>query len=117
MLSKKCMFVMCPDDDELSLYMSLPKANYGDVNSLDWWRRHALTLPNVSLMARQYLASPATSASVERLFSRAGRYHDALKKRTKDTTIETLLIVAQNVYKDRKKIVRAETDAQVINIA
>ena len=53
--------------------------------------------PDLSRMARQYLAAPASSAGVERLFSRAGRYHDDKKKRTTDEHIETLLIVAKNV--------------------
>ena len=42
----------------------------------------------------QPLVSPA---GVERLFSRAGRYHDDKKKRTTDEHIETLLTVAKNM--------------------
>ena len=79
--------------------MQYPQAVWGEVNSLAWWKKHASHLPHVAKMARQYLAAPATSAAVERLFSRAGRYHDALKKNTKDTNIETLLLVACNVCK------------------
>ena len=48
-------------------------------------------------MVRQYLAALASSAGVERLFSRAGRYHDDKKKSTTDEHIETLLIVAKNI--------------------
>ena len=40
---------------------------------LEWWSKHEARMPNLSRMARQFLAVPACSASVERLFSLAGR--------------------------------------------
>ena len=41
---------------------------------LAWWRDTAPKhYPNVARMARQFLGCPATSAVVERLFSKAGR--------------------------------------------
>jgi hypothetical protein len=36
---------------------------------LAWWKSQSETYPNLSKMARVYLAVPATSASSERLFS------------------------------------------------
>ncbi len=38
---------------------------------LGWWRLKSETYPSVSRMARDYLAIPASSASVEREFSDA----------------------------------------------
>jgi hypothetical protein len=38
-------------------------------NILMWWKVHAVRFPYLSRLARRYLAMPATSASVERLFS------------------------------------------------
>ena len=40
-------------------------------NVMEWWRRHRSVFTNLSKTARQYLATPATSAGVERLFSAA----------------------------------------------
>ncbi|GJF00443.1 hypothetical protein PsYK624_167310 [Phanerochaete sordida] len=40
---------------------------------LPWWREHAGAFPVISRMARDFLCIPATSVSVERLFS-AGRH-------------------------------------------
>ena len=37
-----------------------------------WWEKSAKKFPNLSVMARQYLGCPATSATVERLFSQVG---------------------------------------------
>jgi len=39
-------------------------------------------------MAAQYLGRPASSAGVERMFSKAGKLHDDLKKRQVDDTLE-----------------------------
>mmetsp|Transcript_11980 Transcript_11980/g.25176 ORF Transcript_11980/g.25176 Transcript_11980/m.25176 type:complete len:96 (+) Transcript_11980:451-738(+) len=85
--------------DELDTYLSLPQAAFAGTDVLQWWREHQGMLPNLTRMARQYLAKPASSASIERAFSRAGRYHNDFKKSTKDTTIETLLMVALNIDK------------------
>ena len=38
-------------------------------------------------MAKQYLASPFSSAGVERVFSAAGKMHDDLRKSEKDSTL------------------------------
>ena len=83
-----------PVTDELDLYLRMPEERYEECNALEWWKEHAAQLPNLSRMARQYLAAPASSAAVERMFSRTGRYHSDQKKRTKGSTIETLLIAA-----------------------
>jgi len=48
-------------------------------------------------MARQFFSAPASSASVERLFSSAGKMHDDLKKNTSEETLESQLIVGLNL--------------------
>ncbi|POW16566.1 hypothetical protein PSHT_06660 [Puccinia striiformis] len=59
--------------DELSIYLSgkykWPKENADD--PLTWWKAHTREFPVLSLLARDYLACCATSASVERCFSAA----------------------------------------------
>ena len=41
-------------------------------------------------MAKQYLAAPASTAGVERVFSAAGRMHNDLRKSMKDTLEHSL---------------------------
>ena len=43
---------------------------------LQWWGLNEDRFPNVARMAAQYLACPASSATVERFFSLAGRILD-----------------------------------------
>jgi hypothetical protein len=48
---------------------------------LAWWKQHGHLFPTLSLLARCYLATPATPCPVERLFSVAGQVDAAKKKR------------------------------------
>jgi hAT family C-terminal dimerisation region len=41
----------------------------GNTDVLQWWKSNAPLYPHLSEIARDYLAIPATSASVERAFS------------------------------------------------
>ena len=47
-------------------------------------------------MAKQYLAAPASTAGVERVFSAAGRMHNDLHKSMKDSTLEHSLFARFN---------------------
>ena len=47
-----------------------------DIVLLDWWKNHEYRFPQSSLRwpsSSQYLAAPASTAGVERVFSAAGR--------------------------------------------
>ena len=43
-----------------------------DIGPLKWWKANEGSFPGFSILARRYLAIPATSATAERLFSRLG---------------------------------------------
>lgn len=85
------------DVTEVDTYLALPQVSKlpGD-DILTWWKSHAGMFPNLARMARQYLALPASSAGVERLFSAAGRMHDSFRKSTKEVTLQAQLFVYQN---------------------
>ena len=92
---------LVPGLEELDAYLALPQAHHIDksgeeISVLSWWKEHAHMLPNLSKMARQYLAMPASSAGVERLFSAAGRMHSSFRKSTKEESLEVQLTVYQN---------------------
>ena len=54
-------------------------------------------LPTVSRLARRYLAMPATSASVERLFSVAGQVVTAKRARLDPTTVTLLVFLHEAI--------------------
>ncbi|XP_077367138.1 E3 SUMO-protein ligase ZBED1-like [Festucalex cinctus] len=62
----------------LKLYRSETTIGESDC-PLHWWASRAATHPELSVLARKYLSSPATSVPCERLFSLAG--HIVTKKR------------------------------------
>jgi hypothetical protein len=54
--------------DELQGYLS-SQISATHIGVLQWWNTHAAEYPCLAAMARDYLAIPATSAPVERVFS------------------------------------------------
>ena len=82
--------------NEFEEYMSYSTANLRKVDPLAWWKENQFRFPTVALMARNYLGCPASTGGLERMFSSAGSCHDALKKRTKETTLETRLMAKYN---------------------
>jgi hypothetical protein len=55
---------------ELTSYLAEPKASFL-LPTLTWWKSSEVKYPCLSALAKIYLAIPASSATVERLFSRA----------------------------------------------
>ena len=71
--------------DELDLYLSLAQEDK-TICVLAWWRNSRLSDPRLAEMALQFLATPASSRGVERLFSAAGlTYGDLSGAKTEDT--------------------------------
>ena len=65
-------------------------------NPLDFWRMNSARFPLLTNAARKYLATPATSAPVERILSIAGKLFRPDRCRLTDTTFETLLLIKCN---------------------
>jgi hypothetical protein len=89
------------DCDEVERYLRLPQialhSAFGhDHDILYWWKQHTPDFPFLSKMARQFLASLASSAGLERLFSGARMMHDDLKKSTDELTLENQLLISMN---------------------
>ena len=64
---------------------------------LTWWKDHAAQFPYLSQLARRYLAMPATSASVERLFSVAGQIVTARRARLHPNTVTLLVFLHEAI--------------------
>ena len=54
---------------EFEVYKHLPQINDDDQCPLQWWKENSATYPNLSKLAKRYLAITATSVPCEQLFS------------------------------------------------
>ena len=85
-------------ENELKKYHELPQIPLkADSDVGAWWREHAKQFPNVSVMARQFLGCPASSAAVERLFSRVGIAFSAKRKRSDAETLQDIMFANANL--------------------
>lgn len=79
--------------------MSMEK--FGDSDSLEFWQRHKSTIPKLANPAINVLQTPASSASIERVFSAAALSVGTKKRRSmlSYTKIEqeTMLRVNQHI--------------------
>ena len=86
------------EKDELAEYLALPQIKYKtEEDAAVWWRENKSKFPNVEVMARQYLGCPASSASVERLFSQVGIAFTAKRKSADSSTIADLMFANVNL--------------------
>ncbi|KAK3255986.1 hypothetical protein CYMTET_34858 [Cymbomonas tetramitiformis] len=82
-------------EDELVKYLALPLER-ADCDLQEWWKTHKFRFPSLAKMAREFLAVPASTAGVERIFSAAGQMHSDLRKSTKEETLQHSLMAALN---------------------
>jgi hypothetical protein len=75
---------------ELTLYQSIPAESDIDKSSLAFWKANEQTHPILSQIARRYLGIPATSVTVERLFSSAGNLITARRNALEPETANIL---------------------------
>lgn len=79
--------------NELEKYLHLEEEERG-MDPLDWWRDNARRYPTLAVLARRYLAIPASSASSERLFSRLKLTASAARQGMSADTLCQLLFVS-----------------------
>ena len=63
------------EEDEFQKYLKQAPFftnNLSEFNLLQWWKTHEASLPNMSLMAKDFLSVQSSSASSERMFSVCG---------------------------------------------
>ena len=107
--------------DELEKYLSKPDRAMSTLGPngqkikfdlLKWWKDNEFEFPSLSRMAKQCLAIPASSAGVERLFSKAGKQYNDLSKNLKDETLKHRLMAASNFVPAPPKYTRLKGGVQ-----
>jgi hypothetical protein len=68
-----------------------------ETDVLLWWKMHASEFPVLAILARQYLAIPASSAASERLFSRLKLVATTARQNMSPETLCMLLFVNQHL--------------------
>ena len=84
--------------DDLEKYLAMPAETNMDLDVLAWWKAKDCKdgLPALAKMAHQFLGRPASSAGVERMFSKAGKLYDDAKKHQNEETLEAALFACAN---------------------
>ena len=83
-------------DTEVEQYLKEPLIQFHRVNSYVWWKDNTHRFPQLSILARKYLAPPPTSVASECLFSTAGDIYDEKRNCLAPERAEALLLVKKN---------------------
>jgi hypothetical protein len=115
MLAAGGTFIAGTADATVTEAQYIRHASYTDPVNLEdrplaWWKQHGHLFPTLSRLARRYLATPAKSCPVERLFSVAGQV-DAAKRARLSSDNLTLLVFMHEALPFLRKI-RALTIVQ-----
>lgn len=89
---------LCQEDDqdffkemEDFLTCRVPETKLQNFSPLDFWKKNASIYPTLANLSRIYLSMPASSGSVERLFSIAGAIKRSQRSNLNVKTMEKLL--------------------------
>ena len=82
---------------EIDDYLDQPTIS-DDADPLVYWEQHQQQFPQLTSLAMRYLAIPASSAPVERLFSIAGKVFRADRSRLSDARFEELMFLRCNSH-------------------
>lgn len=92
--SKEDVAARC--EREAESFLGLPLEQDLSCDPLTWWHQNGDHFPRLSDLARIIFSIPATSASVERLFSSAGYFVSARRCRLKPSLVDDLLVLHSN---------------------
>ena len=83
-------------DTEVDQYLKEPLIQFHRANSYSWWKDKTHHFPQLSILARKYLASPPTSVASECLFSTVGDIYHEKRNRFAPERAESLMFVKKN---------------------
>jgi hypothetical protein len=83
-------------EDEFSRYLAEPQINHNDDPCL-WWKSRELTFPFLSVLVKNILCIPASSASSERVFSTTGSILSSKRNRMTPFHLSALVFLNKNI--------------------
>ena len=84
------------------------------MNPLDYWRLHQSKYLVLSLIARRYLAIPATSAPIERTFSIGSNIISKSRNRLEPETVKRIVLLKSWKIKDLKELEDNYSNTEII---
>ena len=81
-----------------------------DSNPLSWWKDNHRLFPNLAAIAKQYLAVQASSASSERMFSKANILIDWKRSRMDPQIVTRVMFLLGNLETFQEKMAEVETN-------
>lgn len=100
-----------PEEEEYTQYIKESIISNKDFNPLDYWKQNAYRFPILSLLARRYLAIPATSAPIERVFSVSNNIITKSRNRLLPSTVKQLLLLKYWKLEDFKRLDTIEDES------
>ena len=96
--SIKSMFLCYTDEidddlDEIDRYISMKTSFFTNETILQWWNKHSLTFPQLSLLANSLFGIPASSATAERIFSASGRILEKRRQSLNPEKVDDILMI------------------------
>ena len=102
-----------PVEEEVEEYLNVSRQGEAD-DPLVFWKKNSSRFPTLSLLAKQYLAFPATSGSVERLFSVAGAIMRARRAKITAANMERMLCCREKL-KITQILTAEEDDGNILD--
>lgn len=68
-----------------------------DLTILQWWKKNEISYPGLSVLAKKYLAIPASSVPAERVFSLAGHLVNKKRAHLNPSNIDNIIFMNKNM--------------------
>ena len=82
--------------DHSFLQYKMLDADGNFTDPLKWWKKNETKYTTVAGLTKEYLATPATSAPSERVWSRVARVLTAKRSRLKEELVSRMMFVQEN---------------------
>ena len=82
---------------EVDRYLGVDVVAGTCTSGLEWWKENETFFPNLSVLAKKYLAIPASSVSSERVFSLTGNIVNKKRARLSERTIGMITFMNKNM--------------------
>jgi hypothetical protein len=81
------------DFDKVDRYINIKISFSKDDSLLEWWSKHSLIFPQLSLLAKSLIGVPASSTTSEHVFSLSGRVLERRRQPLSPDIVDDILVI------------------------